>query len=465
MTSNTAKFDKNDLIVLFSDRIRFSIGESFLINGVSTDTRNLKEGNLFVALKGENFDGNSMVLKSFESGAGAALIDEEYYNNNFDELKNFNIITSPDTLSDFGRLAAYHRTRYDIPIIAVAGSNGKTTTKEMTAEVLSQKYKLLKTEGNYNNRIGVPHTLLQLDSSYSAALIEIGTNEPGEIAILSSMVHPTAGLITNIGREHLEKLIDLDGVEMEETFLFGHLRKHNGTAFINSNDERLIKYAAFLDKAVTYGIDTDSDVKAQISITKNLNPVLKLKSNTGSVDIQINAIGFAAGYNALAAAAVGIQMQIPIEKIKHALENFRQDTGHGYARMVKEQIKDVTILNDCYNANPDSMRMALLTFEHLKTDGKKYPVLGDMREMGESSASEHLSLLTEASQKFDKILITGDEMLKANEQLADDSVLAFSDKKELTDYLKNILQPGDSILVKGSRGMKMEEVIEFLKDN
>ncbi len=470
MKKNEAKFSFNELKVRFGDKIHFSATGDSIFKGISTDTRTLEPGNIFIGLKGENFDGNSKVYEAFEKGAGAVILNTDFYQLHSKELNQYNIITVNNTMHALALLARFHRNRFDIPVIAIGGSNGKTTTKEMTAAILKRKYSLLKTEGNYNNQIGVPLTLLQLNESHTAAVIEIGTNEPGEIAILTSIVRPTHGLLTNIGREHLEKLSDLDGVEMEETFLFGHLKKQNGLAFLNLDDKRLKKYRRFLDKNLTYGTDKEADIYAAFEFNDKLQARLRiedksLKTEENRVlEIALGVTGYAAAQNAIAAIAVGIELDVPPNDIVAALENYRQDDRHGYARMVLQNTNGIKILNDCYNANPDSMRMAMLTLKEIAAEGVKYAVLGDMRELGESSSDEHIALLNEAVKQTDKILVIGEEMLKAAAKLKLPSVQAFNTHKELAGTLKSQVREGDVVLVKGSRGMEMEQIIKFLTE-
>ena len=471
MKSNKAEFTYGELLVLFGENTNYKTDLKTVYRGVSTDTRTIEEGNIFVAIKGENFDANTKTDEAFEKGAAVAIIDEQYYNRNKNKLAGYNIFPVQNTLKALGDLARYHRNRFDIHIIAVGGSNGKTTTKEMIAAVLSKQFNILKTEGNYNNQIGVPLTLLQLNDTFDAAVIEIGTNEPGEIALLTSIVNPTAGLITNIGREHLEKLINRDGVEMEETFLFGYLQKHDGTVLLNIDDDRLKKYKPFLDKNIPYGTDEDAEIFAQIKFNDKLQPLITIEDKSIMSDIEspfevsLQVIGYAAAQNAIAAIATGIYLKIPPEKIVDALKNYRQDESKDYARMALQKIANISILNDCYNANPDSMRIALLTLKEMPTEGKKIAVLGDMRELGDASYDEHIALLNEAAQSYDNIYVIGKEMEKAAKDIKASNIKTFETHQAIAQTLKSSLSDGDVILVKGSRGMEMERIIKYLSDN
>ncbi|HRT67697.1 MAG TPA: Mur ligase family protein, partial [Bacteroidota bacterium] len=232
MLKNKVKFSGIELTAIFGESSLQNIDLKIETTGVSIDTREIEQGNIFIALVGDNIDAHSKLQEAFDKGAALAIVNKDWYEKNINYMQNLPLILVKDTLKAFQRLAQFHRYKFNSDIIAVAGSNGKTTTKEMIAAVLSKKYRILKTYKNYNNQIGVPQMLLQLNDDIDIAVIEIGTNYPGEIMILSEMIAPTAGIITNIGREHLEGFIDLDGVELEETTLLGYLKKTEGMFFL-----------------------------------------------------------------------------------------------------------------------------------------------------------------------------------------------------------------------------------------
>lgn len=464
MLTNSANFNAYDLIALFGEDNLLNFTEKLQCIGVSTDTRTIVSGNCFLALKGENQDGHRKIIEAFDKGAAFAIANKDWVIDNIDSLRTKPVIIVKDTLKALGQLANFHRRRFNCNIIAVGGSNGKTTTKEMIAHVLSGSLNVLKTAENYNNQIGVPLTLLQLNETIEAAVIEIGTNEPGEISILSSIIEPSHGLITNIGREHLEKLIDLDGVEMEETFLFGYLKKHNGYAFINLDDQRLKKYANFLDKRISYGSEPSADIVADIQLDSTLHPIINIKYDSSSLELKLKTIGYGTAYSAIAAFSVAYHFGIPVEIIKQQLENFYHSSEHSYGRMLLENITDFVLINDCYNANPDSMALSLKVLESYKNTGKKYAILGDMLELGESTKDEHIEILKTASSVADLVLVYGNHMLSASKELNFSNIHHFEDKNTLFDFLLNLIGVDDVLLVKGSRGMKMEEIIKKLKD-
>ena len=461
MLPNNAGFDKSDLLTLFNRDSFVNFTDNFNCSGISTDTRTLKKGEIFIALTGESSDGHSRINDAFSQGASAAIVSEEWVKQNTGI--SYPLITVQNTLHALGKLANYHRKRFNIPVIAIGGSNGKTTTKNITAHLLSQKYRLLSTHENFNNQIGVPLMLLQITQWHETALLEMGTNEPGEISILSSIMEPTHGLLTNIGREHLEKLIDLDGVEQEETTLFGYLAKKNNTAFINIDDQRLKNYSRLFENVITFGTNENADVNGTIELDSELHPLLKFRIGERKFIAKINTNGYTTGLNAIAATAIAVAFGMNDEEIKSGLESYVQPQGHGYGRMYLEQIREITLINDCYNANPDSMAAALKTLEKFQPKGKKYAVLGDMRELGDSSFKEHCNVLEIVSDIADAIMVTGNEMKKAVESGIGKGIEYYESKNDLSADLKYKINQGDVILVKGSRGMAMEKIIEELK--
>lgn len=467
---NRAEFSAQELVHLYGEEALIHISNTWRSCGVSTDTRSLQPGNLFIALRGETTDGHRYLEAAHDLGAAAALVEVSAGAQYSPLIGRLPLIVVPDTLQALGALAAFHRQRFSIPVVAIAGAAGKTTTKEMTAAVLSTQFNVLKTEGNKNNRIGAPLTLLGITSEHTAAVVEIGTNEPGEIAVLSDIVAPTHGLITNIGKEHLEKLIDLDGVEREETTLFAYLFGNRGVAFINTDDERLRAYERS-SGCVTFGLHGQPRVRAEVSYDVQLRPVLRLLIGDTTTAVQMQATGETAARNAVAAAAVGHALGLSAEQVKTGLQAFRPVVGAGYARMAVEYVGGITLLNDCYNANPTSMEAALATLKAMHTGGKKIAVLGDMRELGAASAEEHFELLLRTALNDNDIhtlLLLGTEMHKAleryrSEHSTDKYIKFCASNSDCVCLLADQLSPGDVVLVKGSRGMKLEEVVSALQ--
>jgi UDP-N-acetylmuramoyl-tripeptide--D-alanyl-D-alanine ligase len=474
---NNASFTHTDLIQLFGAEAASALPSDWSCTGVSTDTRTLVAGNLFVALAGENFDAHTLVAEAAQKGASGAIVAKKMEN----VPKEFPCVLVPNTLHALGQLAHKHRSRFQIPVVAIAGAAGKTTTKDMTARVLTrhfggeQRNAVLKTEGNLNNQIGVPLTLLRLEASHQAAVVEIGTNEPGEIEILSRMVNPTHGLITNIGKEHLEKLVNLDGVEREETALFRHLERTGGIAFVNLDDERLRKYAAHATSLFSYGIAHKADLTASVELQPTGEPLMHFIYKRGpqraKASVQLRVVGSTMAQNALAAAAVGCSLGMSLAAIVSALITFTPTASKaGYGRMVVEDLAGITLLNDCYNANPISMQAALDTLRAMQPSngGRRVALLGDMRELGSSAFEEHCELLLKLSidGALGLVVLTGAEMERAyNDQknaLAG-NIVFYPSASEASSFLASELHTGDVLLVKGSRGVKLEECVNTLK--
>ncbi len=444
---------------------------------VSIDSRTTKSANLFFALRGNNTDGHIFLDDAISNGASAVVVDKKFFSDvkklktksKFKKLDTVTVIVVDDTTVALGELAAVFRKKFQIPILAIAGSNGKTTTKDMIGNVLSEKYNTLVTEGNLNNHIGVPLTLFGLKHKHQIAVIEIGTNHFGEIKYLCNIVQPTHGLITNIGNEHLEFLKNINGVAKEEGELFKYLASRNkGVAFVNGNDRRILKFSRTIPNAVTFGsFDNNHDIvctgqtvddSGKYSIEVLVNKLKKrFKVNLpipGKHNVQ----------NALAAFAVGVQFKVPPTKIVKALELFKPSNK----RMETISLKRIKIINDTYNANLDSMLSAIEVLKQTITQGKKIMVLGDMLELGKSSKQHH-TLIGEAINKYFNenslyLYTFGKMSLHINRVAKLKNKNHYTDKKSLTEDLLNIISSGDVVLVKGSRGMRMEEVVNSLTE-
>lgn len=465
MIENKAAFTKNELIAIFGNESCIFNEEDFKTLSVSTDSREINSNSIFIALIGETFDGHSKVADSFSKGAKVCIVNNEWFKDHYKDFPDKMFISVESTISALGKLAHYHRLRFDIDIVAVAGSNGKTTTKEMIGAVLSKKFNILKTYKNFNNQIGVPLMLFQLDGTQEKAVLEIGTNEPGEIYLLSEIVSPTSGIITNIGKEHLEGFIDLDGVELEETSLFANLKKSEAMAFVNMDDERLRNYIMILDNKFTYGISESLqfDLNADIKFDSNFNTNIKFFGKDFSFDVVLKAKGLNFAYNSIPAAAIGIHYGISYDEIKSALEEYLPETNSDYARMSIETIKSITLLNDTYNANPSSTKLALETLSKIPNVQNRIAILGDMRELGTNSLDEHMEIIKEAVKIANKVFLFGDEYQKASEIVKIDGTCHFERKELLFDFLKEEIEDETAILVKGSRGLKMEEIAIMIR--
>jgi UDP-N-acetylmuramoyl-tripeptide--D-alanyl-D-alanine ligase len=433
------------------------------ITGVSTDSRTMKEGNIFFAIRGENFDGHKFVADVINKKVSVVVVDSEWKRSNegFFTKPSVPVVVVPDTVKAIGELARLYRRKFSLPIIAVGGSNGKTTTKELTTAVLQKKYTVLSTEGNLNNHIGIPHTLFRLTSKHQIAVLELGTNHFGEMKYLCDIAEPTHGLLTNIGREHLEFFGNVEGVAQEETELYRFLAK-KGFVFVNGDDKYLRKASGRMRNICRYGFQRPAEIRGgRVSLNEKCqaNFHLRLDKKKEQYKVQLSVAGLRSVTNALAAIAVGVKFHVPVGKIINAVETFTAPSK----RMEIIERKGLMIINDTYNANPDSMRMAFETLEALKTEGRKIVVLADMLELGDHAVEEHQQVGMDVSKADIHYLFTYGP-LSLNIRPTSDRIgyQHFDTKPDLVAKLTNLLQPGDIILVKGSRGMKMEDIVSTL---
>jgi UDP-N-acetylmuramoyl-tripeptide--D-alanyl-D-alanine ligase len=446
------------------------------VRGFSTDTRSLTKGEVFIALLGETFNGHAFLDAAAERGASAAIVARSWFDTG-SAPAGLPCIVVDDTLAAYGAIATAHRESFSYPVVAVAGSNGKTTTKELVADLLSAKYNVLRTEGNLNNLIGVPAMMLRMRPEHTAAVIEIGTNTPGEIAKLCAILRPTHGIITNIGREHLELLGSVEGVAREEGALFEYLAATGGTAFVNLDDPFIAPMGRRLPKRITYGMTKRAEIGGKRGRSNQFGaPELEItdrrKAEPKSLLLQLATPGDHTAGNALAAAAVALAFRISMRAIKRILEGFAPRIYKGgYARLAPMLAEcGARLLNDTYNANPDSTLAALRTLRAIKPGrgGRRIAVLADMKELGASSREEHRKIGEELASipAIDIALFHGDEMEHAHKALVKragkDRSRFFKEKESLADALVAMLAPEDVILIKGSRGMKMEDVVKRL---
>lgn len=410
---------------------------------IQTDTRKLQKGDLFFALKGPSFNGNAFASKALDAGASYAIIDEKQY------ALSENIILVDDVLATLQQLAKHHRQQFDIPFLAITGSNGKTTTKELIHAVLSTKYVTYTTEGNLNNHIGVPLTLLKIKKDAQMAVIEMGANHLKEIESYCTYTMPTHGLITNCGKAHLEGFGSEEGVRKGKGELFDYLREHDGTVFLMKDYDYLENSARGISKRYTYGT-TNADVTGVVKAT---DPFLVVHFEKGfQGDIYTKLVG---GYNlsnVLASVAIGKYFSVPDEKIKTAIENYTPSNSR--SQLLKKGSN--TIILDAYNANPSSMKVAIENFAQVKGNNKIL-VLGGMAEMGVNSLEEHQTIIEEIKKhSWKNVVLVGGDFMKVNHPF-----LQFSSTAEAGLWLKSNAQNA-RLLIKGSRSMQMEKVLEYL---
>jgi UDP-N-acetylmuramoyl-tripeptide--D-alanyl-D-alanine ligase len=420
--------------------------------GVTTDTRKLNLNNLFFALKGENFNANEFASKAIENGCIAAIVDEEKF------VTNDKIILVKDVLKTLQALANHHRNQFNIPVLAITGSNGKTTNKELIHSVLKTQLNTLATIGNLNNHIGVPLTLLRINKDHQFAIIEMGANHQGEINELCEIANPTHGYITNIGKAHLEGFGGIEGVIKGKTEMYRFLKQKNAEVFVNGDDDVLHDLAVDNNK-ITFGVKKLYDTIGK-DCTVEENVMLKFTNRYGEKDwnklIQVNTqiVGRYNFINCLAAACIGHYFKINDANIKIGLENYVPDNNR--SQLIKTENNQ--ILLDAYNANPNSMKAAIDNFAKYNAENK-YLLLGDMFELGNYSEKEHQAIVDLLiSLKLNNVVLVGNEFCKLNQNTFN----CFKTTNEAKQFLVENKIKNSTVLIKGSRGMKMEQLKEVL---
>ncbi|MEO5584878.1 MAG: UDP-N-acetylmuramoyl-tripeptide--D-alanyl-D-alanine ligase [Flavobacteriales bacterium] len=418
--------------------------------GVCTDTRKLLSGGIFFALSGPNFNANAFAVKALDGGCSHAVVDDPAV------AVDERYIVVPDALKALQELAREHRRTLDIPVIAITGTNGKTTTKELLHAVLEANRSTLATEGNLNNHIGVPLTLLKLKPEHRIAIIEMGASKLGDIAELSAIAEPTHGMITNIGKAHLEGFRSLEGVVRTKTELYNWLRTHGGLAFVNGDDPLLMTESEGLDR-VTYGVGPQCDVRgaSEEGESHYLHFMFEDAQREGRWHGETQLVGNYNLHNALAAVCIGRHFNVDDNDIINAIGEYMPANS-------RSQLKDTgrnELVLDAYNANPTSMAAALENFNGLRSIRKKLVILGDMRELGTTSLAEHEAIIhLVRSLGLDAILV-GEEFMKAAPEV---TVRRFANVAAAVETLKATKPKDLLILVKGSRGVQLEEVVGVL---
>lgn len=459
---------------------RFLLGEPqrlrAAVRDVCTDSRTLRDGDVFIALKGERFDGHEFVQQALEKGASGVIVEDGFRVHPGPApgaavkkalpAPNGIVLAVPDTLSAYQQIATYHRGCFDIPVVAVTGSNGKTTTKEMIARVLEERWSILVTEGNLNNRIGVPQTLLRLRESHEAAVIEMGVDQKGQTTRLANIAGPTIGVITNIGPDHLEFFGTMDASAEAKAELLDALAA--GHAAVLNADDAYFTYLASKARCrvVSFGLGPNADVRAVDPAPgpDGMRFGLMLPGRARPVSVVLPAHGFHNLSNALAAAAVGHLCGVNGAKIAEGLARFRP----AIMRSQVESLGPFRIINDCYNANPASMTAAidlLVTFGGQRT----IAVLGDMLELGPRSSEYHREVGAHAASRRVSMLIACGTLGKGFAEgareagMPADCIIETPDAVHAARLMRSTLRAGDAVLIKGSRGMRMEQVVDMLK--
>lgn len=432
-------------------------GNNERITGVTTDTRSVRGGDLFIALKGERFDGHDFIEQAVKKGAAAILVSQAGQSVD----KSTTVIRVDDTLKAFQGLARFHRQRFDIPLVAVTGSNGKTTTKDMIAAVLSSKFNSLKTEANYNNEIGLPMTLLKLNSNHDVAIVEMGMRGAGQIAELAGIAIPNVAVITNVGETHIELLGSVDNIAAAKAELVEALPA-NGIAVLNyDNDYVRAMREKTHSRVLFYGTNEKCDIRGVGIETHNSEMCLDVKYSDTVFRLLIPTIGRHNVYNALAATAVGLGLGLSISEIEEGIKHFVPSA----MRLAVETIGDYVVVNDAYNASPLSMAAAIDTLAEIAL-GRKVVILGDMLELGHIAVDAHQRIGRKLGQCGVDIVVTVGHLASF---IADEAgkcgapvTISCQNHEQAAKALHKHLLPGDTILVKGSRGMQMEKILEVL---
>ncbi|GAB2785684.1 UDP-N-acetylmuramoyl-tripeptide--D-alanyl-D-alanine ligase [Rhabdobacter roseus] len=421
-------------------------------SGVSTDTRRIEPNGLFFALKGDSFDGNAFAAAALEKGAAYAVVDDPAV------VQDERYLLVEDVLTTLQELARYHRRTFDFPVVGLTGSNGKTTTKELIAAVLSKQYRTYATRGNLNNHIGVPLTLLAIDpNAYDIAVVEMGANHRQEIALLSSIAQPTHGLITNVGKAHLEGFGGMEGVKKGKGELYDYLSKKQGTVFVNAQNETLMEMVsqrrAFAE-IVFYRTSTVMEGEPVNPLLVQESPFIVYEGTNG----QAVSTHLPGGYNfdnICAALAVGAYFEVPESDAHRAISEYQPDNNR--SQVIQKGTN--TLYLDAYNANPSSMAAAIENFARLEVPHKMV-ILGDMLELGPETEAEHRALGELVAQgQFEVVVLAGKLMASALPPLP--KAYYFPDKFSLHNWIMDNPRQNTHVLIKGSRGMSLESTVPF----
>lgn len=429
---------------------------SVVIHKVSTDSRTLKPGELFVALRGENFDGHNFVDSAAKAGAAGAMVDSNWKGQ---VPENFALIRTKDTLQTYQQLAANYRKSLPLKVVAITGSNGKTSTKDFTASVLGRRFRVTKTEGNFNNHVGLPRTILEATSRDEVAVWEIGMNHPGEIATLSEIAAPDVAIITNIGVAHIEFMGSREAIADEKGALVEAV-KVGGTVILNADDPFTERIAARARAKVVLAGTTDGTIRASEISQSEDGTEFTILEGAHRCRAQLPVPGLHMVQNALLAVTAGRVFGVLLEECAAGLAA----APLAKARLQIKNIGGVEFIDDSYNANPDSMKAALRTLAELPAEGKRIAVLGEMRELGAESERGHREVgETAATLKIDQVIAIGSlasEIAHAAKDAGLQKIAIVGSTSEAADLLGEIAAPGDLVLIKGSRLARTEQVIE-----
>ncbi len=433
---------------IFNESTGIKISES--IKGIATDSREIQSGDLYIAIKGEKVDGHSFLNQVFENGALAALVSD------INDQVHGNQIQVRDTIESIGKIATEWRRQFNIPIIGITGSNGKTSTKELLRHILSSKFDIHATEGNYNTSIGLPLTLLQLNAFHGASILEMGANRAGDIEILAKIANPNFGLITNIAPAHLEGFGSIEAVAKTKAAIFENLG--NGIAFVNAADRR-VKEIALKGDSISFGLNPDCDYPADLHYEED--GTITLTINTEEIPTLSSNLSFAK--NIIACCAIARELDVEWEAIKDRVSTFSPPKG----RCEVKNNGSYIIIDDTYNANLESTLAAIDYLSAFSGQGEKVFIFGDMLELGDVSREQHIAIGKKCDEmELSAVLTYGKETIATSESIKKVKINQhFDSKEELIDFLQKIIKSNDKILIKGSRGMRMETIIQGIMEN
>ena len=433
---------------IFNESTGIKISES--IKGIATDSREIQSGDLYIAIKGEKVDGHSFLNQVFENGALAALVSD------INDQVHGNQIQVRDTIESIGKIATEWRRQFNIPIIGITGSNGKTSTKELLRHILSSKFDIHATEGNYNTSIGLPLTLLQLNAFHGASILEMGANRAGDIEILAKIANPNFGLITNIAPAHLEGFGSIEAVAKTKAAIFENLG--NGIAFVNAADRR-VKEIALKGESISFGLNPDCDYPADLHYEED--GTITLTINTEEIPTLSSNLSFAK--NIIACCAIARELDVEWEAIKDRVSTFSPPKG----RCEVKNNGSYIIIDDTYNANLESTLAAIDYLSAFSGQGEKVFIFGDMLELGDVSREQHIAIGKKCDEmELSAVLTYGKETIATSESIKKVKINQhFDSKEELIDFLQKIIKSNDKILIKGSRGMRMETIIQDIMEN
>ena len=426
-------------------------------NRLCIDTRKIESDNIYLAINGERFNGNEFVIEAFSKGASIVIVDEILFN--LEECKELGtVIKVNNSEKALLNLASYYRKKLGLKVVGVTGSCGKTSTKDLIAAFLSEKYKVFKTKGNFNNQIGLPLMILELDSSIDVAVLEMGMSNLGEIDVLANCARPDIAVITNIGLSHIENLKTQENILKAKSEIFNYFDENN-TLIINGEDKYLLKINNKCFEIKRIGYNHEYDVYAYNIILEEDNTTFSVKDNNQEFTFNIPMAGKHNVLNSMLATAVAKKMNVSFEEMKNGIKNLEATS------MRLEVIKKdkITIINDCYNASPDSMKSSIDVLNSYKK-GRKVAILGTMNELGDEAINAHTEVGYYAKDKIDFLVAIGKYKDCFKKGYSLDNIITFENKNDFISNINTIIKENDVILVKASRGMKFEEIVNSLEE-